>query len=1096
MADKETYDDYANASFEAELEEVWALFAEDGREALDTVEETLLTLESAPTDAEQIVKLFRALHTFKGNARMMGLDVVESVAHHAEDLVALVRDRGVTLTSVMVDLLLEVLDRLREVLNHALTHRRDIDVVQVEEVMAQLKDMLAEYEQALPSQQVIASEELDEDADDLDDLFDLAMIEELEKAAEPALSVIEQDAPIEMIDPATDPEYVRIFLAIADEGMERLHTALGAFATRSNKKKKVAVQDVEAVSDSLLRAAGRMGYEHLVAILDDLVPAAKDLGGKARVAELEKLTATLSQELAAIRGMEKPSKPEESTPPPSWESRRDRLAERLEIAMNEALATDLPLVEEDIPYRDIFDLESSQQVPPSPRPSRSLRPLGPIYGVGESDMAMADLPETTRLFRRWCKKGLQADLARLNEITDGLEQFTRQFLVGGSALAWDDKLVSEVAYLLRAIYHSCVFHRLDQEAYVILALEDLYARVAEGDMALSETLLDLTRACVAQLNTTVESACVGQVSDTNTWADLLDQVEEILYMHARGRVFQVTQDVLNLLDLSPDFREVVTRENLLEVSRALQTGKTFYTVLADLNEQEEIGQAFYKWSRSNGVRLITNVTVFQDNRTLFRFLVTTSEPQETVLETFAEMDPQGRYLSLEKCTWQEEVDIEEVISTPPAQPVFSPTRHTVERQSTVSGDALADFLESVGEMVATRATLHRVTQRLTEVNLAEDVNRLMRQSNGDWQHVRQELQTSLGAWTDDLSTLSHAETELGAALDRFQEVALALRARPAAEILDPLQRLVRDVAQHLGKMVKLDVIGADVGLDHSALDVLADPVRRLVWFAVAHSIEKPVQRREAGKLATGRVSVVVRKAADHVQIVIEDDGCGIDSDAVLERARELGWTKAKRVSAHKLSEWVLRKGFGMVGGSYEIEGIDLTAINTGLQTHRGRLSVVSEPGHGARFSLHIPLDMVVIDGMVMRVADVHYVVPIEAVRRIVSLEKDQLVRSSADGGRNMLRLEEELIPIRPLRQGLGLARSRSAGENIPREGLLLVVETGERDMALPVDELIGQQQVLIQPLQGRLTDVQGISGCALLGEGDVGMLLNLDQISA
>ncbi|GAF87379.1 unnamed protein product, partial [marine sediment metagenome] len=269
---------------------------------------------------------------------------------------------------------------------------------------------------------------------------------------------------------------------------------------------------------------------------------------------------------------------------------------------------------------------------------------------------------------------------------------------------------------------------------------------------------------------------------------------------------------------------------------------------------------------------------------------------------FAEMDPQGRYLSLEKCSLRDGVDLEEAVSARLVQPVFRQTEHTVEMRSTVSADALAGFVENVGELVTTRATLHRVAERLTEGDLTETVTRLVKQADGDWQRVRKELQISLESWADDLDTLSRAENELGMALDQFQETALALRARPAAEILDPLQRLVQEVAQHLGKIVELDVTGVDVGLDHSALDVLADPVRRLVWFAVAHSIEKPVQRREAGKPVTGRVSVVVRKAADHAQVVIEDDGCGMDLDATLNRARELGWTSGDSVPAGRLSE--------------------------------------------------------------------------------------------------------------------------------------------------------------------------------------------------
>jgi two-component system chemotaxis sensor kinase CheA len=222
----------------------------------------------------------------------------------------------------------------------------------------------------------------------------------------------------------------------------------------------------------------------------------------------------------------------------------------------------------------------------------------------------------------------------------------------------------------------------------------------------------------------------------------------------------------------------------------------------------------------------------------------------------------------------------------------------------------------------------------------------------------------------------------------------------------------------------------------------------------------------------------------------------MDLDAVLRRARELGWTNGDSVPAGKLSEWVLRGGFGVVGGSYDVEGIDLAAINAELRAQRGWLDVSSEPGQGTRFALDIPLDMVVIDGMVMRVGGVHYVVPIEAVRRIVKPEATQIAHSSADGGQNLLRLEEELVPVQALTGNAHapvLSVSRQSGA--VGDGLLLVVEAGEQGIALAVDELIGQQQVLIQPLQGHLAEVQGISGCALLGEGDVGVVLDLNRMN-
>jgi two-component system chemotaxis sensor kinase CheA len=979
MADKEPRNNRTD-----ELEEVWSLFAEDGREALDLVEETLLELESEPTDAGLVAKLFRGLHTFKGNARIMGLDVIESLAHHAEDLVALVRDEGVALTGAMVDLLLEVLDRLRTMLAHALAHHRDADAAQVEGLMVRLQDILAEHAERAPSPQLSAPEDVDESADDSDETFILGAIEGTGDE-EPFLFE-------ERIDPATDPEYVRIFLEMAEDELGRLCAAIDGLAGGEEE----SVQEIEAVVDTLVYAAVQMGYEDWVTMLNDLVTATEELDGEARISRLRELESALSEKV---------------------------------IAMQPAL---------------------EESVRPGPDEEPSDRGLLAHFDAGS-------------LFRHWYTEGVLADLSRLDEVVDKLEQLVRQYLAGSGALAEDKALADEAAYLLRGLHQACTFYELDRAAHLTLALEDLYIRVVQEEMAANEALLSLTRAYIATLGSVIEAVRDSETPKLAGFETMLSQAEEALHLRAKSQVSLVTRDILDLLNLPLEFKEVMTSENLLEVSRALQAGERLYTVLADLNQDGAIGRKFGQWSRSDNVRLITSVTVYRNDHSLFNFLLATSEPHEAILEAIADLDPDGRHLSLEECVLRKGVDLDPVARGRVVQQIARPGGRVAGLQSGISMEALVGFVERVGELAATRATFHRVTQRLAEMNLPETVSRLVGQWHGNWQQLRTELQPPLKLWEENLRTLSQVETEMRVALDRFQETALALRARPAAEILTPLKRMAQSVAQVQGKLVKLNLEGMDIGLDHAALGVLVGPLRRLVWFAVAHSIEKPMQRREAGKSAVGRVSVVVSKTADHAQVVVEDDGRGIDQGGPPGQV-------------HKLDE---------PNGS---EGIDLAAISAELQAHRGQLRVTSVPGKGTRFSLELPLDMVVIDGMVMRVGSVYYVTPIEAIRRIVKPEEMQIVHASADGGQCMLRLDaaQELIPVQTL--------TGDGRDQVTYQGLLLVVEKDSQSVALAVDELVGQQQMLIQPLQGCLTDIERVSGYALLGEGDVGMVLDLNRI--
>lgn len=250
-----------DAAYSDELEEAWEIFAEDGKEDLDLAEEALLALETNPSDTDQIARLFRGLHKFKGNARMMGLPVLESLFHHAEDLAALVRDEGVPITCEMIELLLEVLDRSRAMLNYTLTHRRDVEENQVEDLVQRLSEALERYAHP-PSEPAVAAP-----ATDLKD----------------------------------DALYLRTVLEMVRDELECLpHLLAATIANHRTEEADKCAQRIRAIADALGYTADRLGYVNLVAVLRELAEAVESPPSQERSAYISDAVQALWQEMARM----------------------------------------------------------------------------------------------------------------------------------------------------------------------------------------------------------------------------------------------------------------------------------------------------------------------------------------------------------------------------------------------------------------------------------------------------------------------------------------------------------------------------------------------------------------------------------------------------------------------------------------------------------------------------------------------------------------------------------------------------------------------------------------------------------------------------
>ena len=998
----------------AELEEIWSLFAQEGKENLELAEEALLKLERTPDDQDQIKALFRAIHSYKGGARMMGLGVLESLAHHAEDLMALVRDNGVRLQSDMIELLLSVMDRLRAMLDRVLAEGHDVDPEEATSLIEMLQKTIASYAPSTKSVPPVQAQPSETPAP--------AGGTKVESVAEPTPAPTdlpgETDAPpvaatnaTSDLTPPDDPAPLAEFLGKTEGDLALLHTALDSLASGAPD----ALAQIQSMAGDLKGAAQRMGYERLVSILEGL-------DGEARADTQDEPTSNENAE------------------------RLLRL-KKFELGIFEELT-------------NIQDHATPSETAEASR---------------WTDIAW--------LFRHWNAERVYADLARLAEIADGLDELTKHFTVETMVSRQSEKSAEEARLLLKATYHSCIFYHLDQAVYLSLALADIFGRIVQGELIVNEVLTRLTHAYVTNLGSAIDAIREGVTPPLEEFAALIEQAQNFLYLHTDGPVFQITRSVLDVLNLPAEFKQVMTPETMTNFSRALQTQEHFFTILADLERDETLGAAFLTWSQSEGIHLLTNITVYRYNRTLFNFLLATPLSRDDIFASLAKMDPQWQYLTLEECTLREQVNLAAQREEKPTHEIEAETGAAVRGGAGVSTEVIENISETISTMVADHATLRRVLNRLTEKDLLETVLRTVRDAKGNEARTRRDLEDCLKEWTDEIHTLSQVESQASAALVQMQETTRSLRLVPASEMLNPLRRMAHELAQRQGKLVGLDLRGLDVELDRGAIEALAELVRRLVWFAVTQGVEDVEGRRAAGKTAAGRVLVKVTKNKDHAQIVVEDDGRGLDREPIRQRARELGWAQDNGDAGNEL-DFVLKPGFGVVGNRDNAEGIDLAAIGEQLRARHGRLSLRAEEGKGTHFDIRLPLDLAVVDGMVVRVGKVRYIVPVAAIRRIVKTEREDLVHTSAEGDHTFLRFEDKLVQVQIL-------AGHSKGDS--DQCLVLVVEGEHGRTALLIDELIGRQQVLVRPLQGQFADVQDVSGCALLGEGEVGMVLDLTR---
>ncbi|MDD9270306.1 chemotaxis protein CheW [Paenibacillus sp. GCM10023248] len=323
----------------------------------------------------------------------------------------------------------------------------------------------------------------------------------------------------------------------------------------------------------------------------------------------------------------------------------------------------------------------------------------------------------------------------------------------------------------------------------------------------------------------------------------------------------------------------------------------------------------------------------------------------------------------------------------------------------------------------------------------------------------------------------------------LQNIVLKLRMVPVDSVFNRFPRMIRDLAKSLDKKVDLIITGAETELDRTVIDEIGDPLVHLLRNAVDHGIEPISDRLAAGKSEHGTIQLRAFHSGNHVFIEIEEDGRGIYREKVLKTALKNGLVTAEqaaKLTDKEVYNLLFASGFSTAEKISDISGrgVGLDVVKTKIQSLGGHVQVDSKPGHGSKFSVQLPLTLSIISAMLVRLGSEKYAIPLSSIVETSAIQKKQIRNIH---GNKMVDYRKSVIPLVSLST---LFEVPDYNEDLEEETEIVVVRKGDKQVALMVDEFIGQQEIVLKTLGKYLTGLFAISGATILGDGQVALIID------
>jgi two-component system chemotaxis sensor kinase CheA len=392
---------------------------------------------------------------------------------------------------------------------------------------------------------------------------------------------------------------------------------------------------------------------------------------------------------------------------------------------------------------------------------------------------------------------------------------------------------------------------------------------------------------------------------------------------------------------------------------------------------------------------------------------------------------------------------------PAAAPASENNRRADDKGTTtvrVQAERLDELMDRVGELVIAQARLSQIAHSGTDLAIKAIAEEIERLASG------------------------------------LRDSTMGVRMVPMGSLFSRFRRLVHDLSRDLGKPVDFVTVGEDTEMDKTMIERLADPLVHLIRNAIDHGIENAEDRAKTAKSATGRIELAARYVGAQVLVTVQDDGAGLNTARIRAKAEENGLIPpGANLSEHEIHQFLFHPGFSTAKtiSALSGRGVGMDVVKRTIEAMRGTIDLTTIPGHGSSVTLRLPLTLAIIDGLLIRVGEGRYIIPLSAVEECIELTAADEARAK---GRSFLNVRGDLVPFLRLRDLFD-----SEGQADPHQKVI-VTSIGDTRVGLVVDQIIGSHQTVIKSLSKLHSDVTMFSGATILGDGSAALILDVAQL--